>query len=72
MKYDIRFDSTPIDDSWGSEILDVWKKESVIPRVGDSVFLKNKKKNGSHWMTVKSVGFSLIQGKRRLVIIDVI
>lgn len=78
MKYDLYFSTEPEDDDgWGttSEDLDKWFNESVVPRVGDNVFMK---KGG--WREVKSVGFSGVgmsglkkqdKKKNRLVLISV-
>ena len=78
MKYNLYFSTEPLeDDGWetSSEDLDRWFGESVVPQVGDGVFMK---KGG--WRTVKHVGFSTIgnsgikkqdRKKRRLVLISV-
>jgi hypothetical protein len=62
VKYCLIFSTQPLDDdSWGttSEDLDVWENESVVPQVGDGVFMK---KGG--WKTVTHVGFSVTGGYR--------
>lgn len=69
MKYYISFQEDKLDDGYG-DIIDTWGKESVVPRVGDTVFLEKR-----GWMSVVSVGFSHInaslKNKQRLVIISV-
>jgi hypothetical protein len=65
MRYRIFFTKSS-DDPYDHEELDEWKKESVVPRIGDSVFMK---KGG--WMTVSSVGFSALEKGKRLVLISV-
>jgi hypothetical protein len=66
MKYRIIFQKDNPNDSWDHIQVDEWKKESVVPRTGDSVFMK---KGG--WMTVSSVGFSSIESGKRLVFVTV-
>ncbi len=62
MKYNLIFEE---DDGEGyGPRLDEWKKESVVPREGDSVFLKKR-----GWMNITHVGFSVIEHKCRLVFI---
>ena len=58
MKYNLRFEKES--DGWGGELLDTWPKETVVPRVGDSVFMA---KGG--WLTVVSVGFSTLYNKKK-------
>jgi hypothetical protein len=65
MRYRIFFTKSS-DDPYDNEELDEWKRESVVPRTGDNVFMK---KGG--WMTVSSVGFSTLEKGRRLVLISV-
>jgi hypothetical protein len=66
MKYNIYFEKDS-SDGWGGDRLDQWKSESVVPRVGDEVFME---KGG--WMTVVSVGFSIVEKKKnRNVLISV-
>jgi hypothetical protein len=64
MKYTLVFEETD-DDGFGP-VIDTWEKESVIPRVGDTVFLEK-----AGWMIVTGVGFSLLENKRRIVLISV-
>lgn len=66
MRYRIIFEKHDPDDSWSHNQIDEWKKESVVPRAGDSVFMK---KDG--WMVVSSVGFSSLEKGKRLVLITV-
>ena len=66
MKYRIIFEKDNADDSWHRDQLDEWKKESVVPCVGDQVFMK---KGG--WLTVTGVGFSSLEKGKRLVYISV-
>lgn len=65
MKYDLYFEKTS-DDGWDSELLDTWKDEKVVPRVGDNVYLI---KIG--WKTVTSVGFSTVNKNRRTILISI-
>lgn len=63
MKYNIYFEKESL-EGWGGERLDQWKNESVVPRVDDQVFMK---KGG--WMTIVSVGFSIIEKKKNRVVL---
>lgn len=65
MKYNIFFEKHS-DDVYHSERLDNWKKESVVPRIDDTVFMKVV-----GWKTVVSVGFSVVENGKRLVYISV-
>ncbi len=70
MKYDILFKKTCDDDydcsPWGAdseEMVDRWKKETVVPRSGDYVFMKR-----GGWCLVETVSFgTLVKKNRRTV-----
>lgn len=75
MKYTLIFETeAEPDDEWGttSDQLDIWHKETVVPRVGDSVYMKS-----GGWRIVKAIGFSTTGGykgkkkNRRNVLISV-
>lgn len=71
MKYRIIFSCEKVLDTthgWDTlEEVDRWEKESVVPRVDDSVFMT---KVG--WKKVSDISFSVVEKKRRIVYITVV